>query len=186
MMSESAQIETIAGESLAVRDSPLWYAVRTIARHEKKVSSALLAKEICCFLPVISRLRQWSDRQRVIDEPLFAGYVFARIAPRSTTRIALLETKGVVGLVGERGVGTPIPEYEIVAIQKILENRVAVAPHNFLVVGQRVRIRGGALDGLEGILRSIKGDQSLIVSLESIKRSISLTISGYEVESIPQ
>jgi len=161
-----------------------WYAVHTMPRHEKKVSSELKAKDICCFLPMISSRRRWSDRQRIIEAPLFAGYVFARLANGSPAKIALLRTKGVVGLVGNRGAGTPIPEDEIHAIQQILENRMPVATHEFLNAGQRVRIRGGALDGLEGILQSFKGDQSLIVSIETIQRSISVTISGYDVEPI--
>ena len=163
-----------------------WYAVQTVSRLEKKVSSELTAKDIRCFLPVIPRRKQWSDRQRVIDEPLFAGYVFVQLALRSPAKITLLSTKGVVGLVGGRGYGTPIPEDEILAIQQILEKRIPVTAHQFLTVGERVRIRGGALDGLAGILQSIKGDQSLIVSIESIQRSISVTISGYDLERIPE
>lgn len=166
-------------------DSP-WYAVHTMPRHEKKVSSELKAKDICCFLPMISCRRQWSDRQRTIEAPLFAGYVFVRLAHGSPAKISLLRTKGVVGLVGNRGAGTPIPEDEIHAIQQVLDTRVPVAAHEFLNAGQRVRIRGGALDGLEGILQSFKGDQSLIVSIETIQRSISVTISGYDVEPISE
>jgi transcription antitermination factor NusG len=162
-----------------------WYAVQTKPRHEKKVSYELAAKDIRCFLPIVSRQSQWSDRRRTIEEPLFAGYVFARFAPKSRARIALLQTKGIVGLVGGSGSGTPIPEGEIYAIQQILERRLPVQAHGFLSVGERVKIRGGALDGLEGILESIKGDQSLIVSIETIQRSISVTISGYDVVPVP-
>lgn len=158
-----------------------WYAVQTRPRHEKKVSAELTAKDIRCFLPVVPRCSQWSDRRRIVDEPLFAGYLFVRFPLRSRTRIALLQTSGVVGLVGGCGSGTPIPEGEIYAIQQILERRVPIEAHEFLTVGERVRIRGGALDGLEGILQSFKGDQSLVVSIETIQRSIAVTISGYHI-----
>ena len=161
-----------------------WYAVQTTPRHEKKVAQELTAKDIECFLPTVSEVRQWSDRRRVVTEPLFAGYVFTWLAHESPSRIALLRTKGVVGLVGTRGAGTPIPENEIVSIRRLLETRSQFAPHPFLSVGQRVRVRGGSLDGLEGILQSVKGDQSLIVSVELIQRSVSLTISGYVVEPV--
>ena len=176
--------ETVEAPIIEQEFGPQWYAVQTIPRHEKKVSTELSAKQICCFLPTVSRRRQWSDRQRVIDEPLFPGYVFAQLKFRSAARIALLGTRGVIGLVGGRRAGTPIPEQEINAIQQILEKRVPVEAHSFLMVGERVRIRGGVLDGLEGILQSIKGDQSLVVSVEAIQRSISVTISGYDVESV--
>ena len=161
-----------------------WYAVQTMPRHEKKVSQELTAKAIECFLPTITTVRQWSDRKRLIVEPLFTGYVFARLAHASPNRITLLRAKGVVGLVGTRGVGAPIPESEIHSIQQIVGSRAPYASHPFLSVGKRVRVRGGALEGLEGILQSVNGDQSLVVSVELIRRSLSLTISGYVVEPV--
>jgi transcription termination/antitermination protein NusG len=170
---------------LVCPDAP-WYAVQTMPRHEKKVSAELAAKDIDCFLPTVSKLRQWSDRKQIIVEPLFAGYVFARLVADSSARIALLRTSGVVGLVGVRGVGVPIPETEINSIHKILEARRPFALHRFIKVGKRVRVRGGSLDGLEGILQSINGDESLVVSVELIQRSLAMTISGYTVEPVLQ
>ena len=162
-----------------------WYAVQTTPRHEKKVSEELTAKEIHCFLPTIRHMRQWSDRKKVVALPLFAGYVFVRIAAQSSDRIAILRTRGVVGMVGVRGLGVPIPDHEIHAIQKLLEGQIPFRAHGFLNIGQRVRIRGGALDGLEGILQAAKGDQSLVISVELILRSLAVTVSGYDVEPIP-
>jgi transcription antitermination factor NusG len=161
-----------------------WYALQTAPRHEKKVSFELAAKAIDCFLPTVSTMRQWSDRRRVIVEPLFTGYVFARLVQDSADRIAVLRTNGVIGLVGMRGVGTPIPENEIYSIQQIMETRIPFASHPYLSIGRRVRIRGGAFDGIEGILQSINGDQKLVVSVELIQRSLSLTISGCRVEPV--
>ncbi len=161
-----------------------WYAVQTMPRHEKKVSGELEAKQIQSFLPEISEVRQWSDRKRLIESPLFPGYVFVRIAAESRARIAVLRTNGVVGFVGVRGAGTPIPECEIAAIQAVLTQQVPVREHPFLNIGQRVRIRGGALDGIEGILDAVKGDQSLVISVELIQRSLAVTISGYHVEPV--
>jgi len=184
MIGDTAGIHSPGGSLFLPENDSKWYAIHTMPRHEKKVSSELVAKEICSFLPLVPTRRRWSDRQRIVDEPLFAGYVFVRMVYRSPARIAVLGTKGVVGLVGGRGSGTPIPESEINAIQQILKERVPVSAHGFLSVGERVRIRGGVLDGLEGILQSFKGDQSLVVSVESIQRSISITVSGYDVEPI--
>jgi transcription antitermination factor NusG len=161
-----------------------WFAVQTMPRHEKKVSAELEAKQIQSFLPAISELRQWSDRKRMIESPLFPGYVFVRIAAQSSARIAVLRTNGVVGFVGVRGAGTPIPECEITAIQAVLTQQVPFRAHPFLNIGQRVRIRGGALDGIEGILDAVKGDQSLVISVELIQRSLAVRIAGYHVEPI--
>ena len=161
-----------------------WYAVQTMPRHEKKVSVELASKEVHCFLPTVCHTRQWSDRKKVVVEPLFVGYVFVQIAAESETRISLLRTKGVVGLVGTRGVPVPIPDTEIAAIRTVLESKAPYRAHEYLSVGQKVRIQSGALDGLEGILQEVKGDQSLVVSVELINRSLAVTISGYDVQPV--
>jgi transcription antitermination factor NusG len=184
MITENVQSDAIPTHAKAEASKARWYAVQTMPRHEKKVSAELGAKAIHCFLPTMVHVKQWSDRKKAVVEPLFAGYVFVRIDVDSSARIALLRTKGVVGLVGVRGVGVPIPESEIIAIQTVLEGRIPFQAHEFLNTGQRVRIRGGALDGLEGILQAVKGDQSLVISIELIQRSLAVTVSGYNVEPI--
>ena len=182
-MIESAEREFQPGEhSSDGSHAAFWYAVQTTPRHEAKVSGELTAKGIDCFLPTVSRLRQWSDRRKMVVEPLFAGYLFLRLIPSAATRIPVLRTKGVVALVGSRGAGTPIPEAEINSIRRVLESRAAFSLHTFVDVGQRVRIRGGALDGVEGILQARNRDQSLVVSVELIQRSIAVTLSGYSIE----
>lgn len=70
------------------------------------------------------------------------------------------------------------------AIRTVVKDQIAFTHHPFLTVGQRVRIRGGSLDGVQGILLSAKGDQSLIVSVETIQRSLAVRVDGYIVEAI--
>jgi len=181
-LEQAMPVISTLGEVASIESS--WYAVQTMPRHERKVSGELEAKQIQSFLPVISEVRQWSDRKRMIVSPLFPGYVFVRVAAESSGRIAVLRTNGVVGFVGVRGAGTPIPEYEITGIQAVLAQQVPFRAHPFLNIGQRVRIRGGALDGIEGILDAVKGDQSLVISVELIQRSLAITIAGYHVEPV--
>ena len=66
----------------------------------------------------------------------------------------------------------------------LLDQGVPLALHSYLQVGQRVRIRGGCLEGLEGILVAKNGDQSLVVSVEMIQRSLAVRVSGYQLERI--
>ena len=183
-LEQAMPVISTLGELASIESS--WYAVQTMPRHEKKVSGELESKQIQSFLPAISEVRQWSDRKRMIESPLFPGYVFVRIAAQSSARIAVLRTNGVVGFVGVRGAGTPIPESEITAIRAVLAQQVPFRAHPFLNLGQRVRIRGGALDGIEGILDAVKGDQSLVISVELIQRSLSVRIAGYQVEPVHQ
>jgi transcription antitermination factor NusG len=178
-------IESRITPALSVSEQS-WYAIQTMPRHEKRVWTELLAKEIHCYLPTTSEVRQWSDRKKVIVGPLFPGYVFVRLPGESPARISLLRTNGVVGFVGARRAGVPIPDAEIKSIQAVLESNLSVREQPFLNVGQRVRIRGGALEGVEGILQDIKGDQSLVISIELIQRSLAVTVSGFHVEPVSE
>jgi transcription antitermination factor NusG len=162
----------------------LWYAVQTSPRHEKKVANELRLKGIKSFLPLFPEKHQWSDRERVVDVPLFPQYVFVRITADPTARIAVLRTSGVTSFVGARGLGVTIPESQIAAVQSVIEYRLSASPCSFLDVGKRVRIRGGSLDGVQGILLGLKGDETLVISVELIQKSLTISVKGFRVEPV--
>lgn len=162
--------------------SPLWFAVRTRPRHEKKVNSELREKGIDSFLPVHRERRRWSDRYCWVESPLFSQYLFARVPISAEFRARVLQTAGVVQFVGVAGRGTPIPDQQIESLRAIEGQRLPMTPHEFLRVGERVRIRGGALEGIEGILSAIRNDKSLVVSVDLIQKSVAIRIDGFEVE----
>jgi transcriptional antiterminator NusG len=159
-----------------------WFAVQTRPRHEKKVNLDLREKGIHSFLPLHREKRHWSDRQRWIELPLFSHYVFVRIPTTVESRTRVLQTRGIVQFVGAPGRGTPIPDQQIENLQAIAEHRIPATSHEFLRVGKRVRIRGGALNGIEGLLEAIKNDRSLVVSVDLIQKSVAIRIDGFEVE----
>ncbi len=165
-------------------ESTYWYAVHTRARHEKKVAKQLQEKGATTFLPLVTQTHRWSDRRKVIELPLFPCYAFARLAPSVEMRLPAQQTPGVLSIVGAHGVGAPIPDKEIEDIKTLLAQNVTSSLYPFIKVGQRVRIRGGCLDGVEGILVAEKSDRSLVVSIELIQRSVSVRIDDYEVEPI--
>lgn len=161
-----------------------WYAIRTRSRHEKVVERQLQGQGIDVFSPFVSQIRQWSDRRKVVESPLFAGYAFVRIAPAPEERVRVLRTQGVVDVVGAQGQGTPIPSEQIETVRSVLAGKVPFSPHAYLKVGQRVRVRGGSLDGVEGILLAHNGSRTLVISVEPIERSLSIRIEGYQVEPL--
>jgi len=165
-------------------ESSCWYALHTRSRHEKRVASELEQKGISSFLPLVTQMRKWSDRRMKVDLPLFSCYVFVNITKSPETRVSVLRTPGVLTIVGGNHLASPIPDREIEQIQTILERKVPFSAHPFLEVGQRVRIRGGALDGLEGVLSRFKGHDQLVVSVQTIQRSLSVTLGGYDVEPV--
>jgi transcription antitermination factor NusG len=183
LLQPSAEELTLAEQNL-LRQPPAWFAVQTRPRHEKRVSAALQEKGINAFLPVVSTTRQWSDRRRIVEQPLFSQYVFVRIALNLNTRVSVLRINGVTNFVGSRGIGVPIPDQEIERVQRVVAQGASISPHPFLNVGNRVRIRGGALDGLQGILTAVNDDQTLVLSVQLIQRSLAIRIVGFAVEPV--
>lgn len=161
-----------------------WYAVQTRPRHEKVAANHLRIFGIETFLPLCPQIRSWSDRKKIVEFPLFPGYLFVAIPWFSAARVRVFEANGAIGFVGPRHRATPIPPEQIEALRCLTRARAEYRPHHYLNVGQRVRICDGALCGLQGILVSVSNDQSLIVSVDLIRRSVAIHLKGYEVEPI--
>ena len=161
-----------------------WYALHTRARHEKVVESRLRDQGMETFLPVVHEVHRWSDRTKKVEVPLFSCYVFVRCALVSEDRTAVYRIDSVLGFVGARGAGMPIPDEQINSVRTILEQAVPWRSHPFLKAGQRVRVRGGALEGIEGVFLSENGDHSLIISIDAIQRSMAVRIDGYDIEPL--
>ena len=159
-----------------------WYGLHTRPRHEKIVAQRLEERGVTAFLPVVTEVHRWSDRKKRVQVPLFGCYVFARFTPNRVDRLRVLRVDGVFGLVGAKGEGTPIPDEQIEAVRSLVETQLPWYSHPFLKIGQRVRIRSGVLDGLEGILVSRDDDRSLVISIDAIQRSLAVRIEGYEVD----
>lgn len=174
------------GEPEFIRSmSPLeWFAVRTRPRHEKMVTKQLEATGIESFLPLCAQARAWSDRRKLIDFPLFPGYVFVRTSRATHDRVRVFHARGVLSFVGPNNQATPIPAQQIDAVRSLLQGRIDCRPHPYLNIGQRIRIRSGALQGIEGILIRVAADQSLIVSVDLIQRSVAVRLDGYDVDGL--
>ena len=162
-----------------------WHALRTRYRFERKVVSQLQRKGIVTFLPLLEQVHRWSDRHKKIQVPLFPGYVFVEAKDTTEKRLEILRTCGVLGVVGgcAQTAGAEVPAQQIADLRRLLEQKTPCALYPFLQSGQRVRIRGGCLDGLEGIL-SKNGTQELVISIQCIERSVAVQLKGYELEVI--
>jgi transcription antitermination factor NusG len=161
-----------------------WYGLQTRPRHEKVVAQRLEERGVTTFLPLVKEEHRWSDRKKSVQVPLFGCYVFARFTPNRTERLRVLRVEGVFGMVGARGEGTPIPDDQIDAVRSLITGGLPWSSHPFLKIGQRVRIRSGALNGLEGVLTSRNGDRTLVISVDAIQRSLAVRVEGYEVEAV--
>lgn len=167
-----------------ISDGLCWYAVHTRSRHEKMVSERLQERGLTVFLPLVKQTHRWSDRKKVVELPLFSCYVFVRMPLGGRERLKVCSTNGVLQIVGTGTEGTPIPDEQIEAVRILLSEQLPWSEHPFLKIGQRVRIRGGAMDGVEGILLARNGDRTLVVSVDVIQRSLAVRIEGYHVEPV--
>jgi transcription antitermination factor NusG len=161
-----------------------WYAVHTLARHEKRIAAQFEEKRVCTFLPLLRQIHKWSDRRSMVEVPMFSCYAFIRIAQTTEERLKVLRTPGVLGFVGNERQGTPIPNEQIESLRTAISENIPCFPHAFIKAGRRVRIRGGSLDGVEGILVHQGTDQSLVVSVELLHRSIAIRVEGYDIELV--
>jgi len=162
-----------------------WYAVQTRARNEKAISERLQEQGLTTFLPLVTEIRRWSDRKKKVELPLFSCYVFVRlVAGNHDERMRVYRTSGVFRIVSMRGELIPIPDEQIEALRAVVTQQVPWTEHPFLKIGQRVRIRGGSLEGVEGVLLSRNGDRTLIISVDAIQRSLAVRVEGYDVEAL--
>lgn len=161
-----------------------WYAIHTRARHEKMVAGRLQEQGVNTFLPLVKETHRWSDRKKIVESPLFSCYVFAQFNMDGRERQQICRTDGVLQIVGMRGEGISIPNEQIETVRALVSGQMPWSSHPFLKVGQRVRVRGGAMDGVEGIFVARNGDRTIVVSVDAIQRSLAVRIEGYQVEPL--
>ena len=183
-MSSTLQTFSVAQSVGLTASLGSWYALHTRSRHERVVEQRLLQQGVSTFCPFISEIHRWSDRRQKVEVPLFSCYVFAHMEMTAEERAKVFRAEGFLGFVGVRGRALPIPDEQIHAVRSIIDQKLPWYSHTYLKVGQRIRIRGGALDGVEGIFLSRNGEDSLVVSVDAVQRSMAVRISGYDVEVV--
>ena len=161
-----------------------WYALHTRARHEKAIERRLRDQGMETFVPTTIQVHRWSDRKKKVElaTAILESLGYCALSAADRTRVYRVES--VHGFVGVRGASLPIPDEQIESIRKVLAQSTPWRSYPFLKAGQRVRIRGGAMDGVEGVFLSENGDHSLIISVDAIQRSMAVRIDGYDVEPV--
>jgi transcription antitermination factor NusG len=132
-----------------------WLAVYTRPRWEKKVNQLLIEKGLESYCPLNKVRRKWSDRVKVVEEPLFKSYVFVKVTDNDRTAVRM--TNGAINFVYWDGKPAVIKEKEITAIKRFLDEYENVeARPNQLKVNQRVRITNGSLMDQEGKVLDVR------------------------------
>ncbi|HMK43667.1 MAG TPA: UpxY family transcription antiterminator [Dissulfurispiraceae bacterium] len=162
-----------------------WYAIHVRSRHEFNVTDRLAKSGIGSFLPIVERLRQWKDRKRLVSFPLFPGYLFVNIHADNEEKLAVLKTPGVVKFIGQTpGEPEPVPDEVVLSLKRLVESKEAIDPYPYLKEGNRVRIRSGALAGVEGILVERQGMHHLVLSVDILRQGVAIKIEASTVEAL--
>lgn len=159
-----------------------WYAACTSPRHEKSVLQHLQHRQIVCFLPLYQAVHAWKDRKKVVELPLFPGYVFVRIARQD--RVAVLQVPGVARFVCFDGRPAALPEGVVDTLRGGYEHGARFEPHPLLKAGRRVRVKRGCLEGAEGRIVRRKDSLRFVLNLELLHRAISVEIDATDIEPL--
>jgi transcription antitermination factor NusG len=159
-----------------------WHAVFTLPQNEKSVVKHLEIREVESFLPTYESIRLWKNRQRkTIVLPLFPTYLFVRIS--SPERIKVLQSPGVLAIVGQSREPSPIPDGEIEFLRSDL-CRHSIEPFHELVVGERVRIRSGVMSGVEGTLVRKGDSMRFVLTLDLINQHAAIQVDADSLEPV--
>ncbi|KUK55966.1 MAG: NusG antitermination factor [Marinimicrobia bacterium 46_47] len=161
----------------------LWFPVHVRGRHEKTICNELTKQGYEVYLPLIKRRRRWSDRYKIIELPLFPGYLFIYMDRR--LKYYVLEVPGVQGFITFQGEMAHIPDFQIDFIHRMLER-----PETFEVVnkviktGHKVRVLSGPFIGMKGIVKDIKNKSRMYVNIDHIQHTLCIEVSEYDLELI--
>jgi len=155
-------------------DNLSWFALQIRSRWEGTTAALLRGKGLETLLPTYTTKRKWSDRVKVVESPLFPGYIFCRFDVHN--RLPVLITPGVIAVVGRGKTPIAVDDAEILSIQTAIGSGIHMEPWPYVEIGERVRVKDDVLDGMEGILTSFKGTQRVVISVTLLRRSVALEI----------
>lgn len=154
-----------------------WYVVYVSSRHEKKAFLRLADKKIEAYLPMVKKLRQWSDRKKWIDVPLFNGYLFVHSAPKQFDTI--LDVPGIVAFVKYNGFQATVRDKEIQTIKSLLAfgyDMESFVSDEKLTIGNNVLVTEGILKGQTGELLEEADDNWFVINIEGIGNSLKVKL----------
>lgn len=161
-----------------------WYAVYVKSRHEFVTYNELIQKNIETFLPLVKMLRYWRDRKKIIDAPLFPGYIFVYLPADPQYFLSVLRTKGVVRFVDyEYGKPAIVSSEEIKSLKILLNGDGNITVYPELHEGARVRIKRGPLTGAEGIIQRKEDHFIFLVNINILGRSVGVKLYGCDLEA---
>jgi transcription antitermination factor NusG len=163
-----------------------WYLLYTKPRAEKKVALELGLKGYELFLPLQRTLKQWSDRKKWVEEPLFKGYIFINTVLEKNF-YDILNTNGVVKFVNFERQPAVVDVREMELVKRLLgevDINFSAIELNSLQLGDEVEIIAGPLIGHRGRLSKIQGPNKVILTLSSIQQGLVVTLPAEFIRGV--
>ena len=174
--------EPQSGERL----EPRWYACYTRARHEKQVDRLFRRRGIESYLPMVPQLRQWKDRKKVVEFPLFPSYLFGHFS--LTDLHEVLSTPGVATVVRANGQPVPIAAEDVANVRRfaaaLAAHEVELDVRPFLVEGQWVEVTDGPFEGVRGVVIERRNRRRVLVGLEAIGQGLEIDVDTRSLRPI--
>ena len=173
---------SLSPEIVGVARDRNWYAVYTVPQHEKSALKQLDIREIESFLPTYETVRVWKNRQRMkLILPLFPTYLFVHINSRERAKV--LQSPGVLQIVGNGRRCVPLPDSEVEFLRSDF-CRQRIEPYRDLVIGEKVRIKSGVMQGLQGTLVRKSNSMRFVLTIESINQHAAVQVDAGNLEPI--
>lgn len=166
-------------------EAPHWYALSTRARHEKRVQEQLAQRGLESYLPRVKRERQWSDRRKMVEFPLFPGYVFCRVKLDELPRALMVP--GVAAVVRQNGVPSPVSEGELENVRRFVTALAEMGPApepEPLEAGQTVRVMHGPFEGIEAVVVERRGRRRVLVGLRTIGQGMEIDVDSRTLQPL--
>ena len=156
-----------------------WQVLHVRSNYEKRVAQHLNVRSVEHYLPLYSARVKWTDRIALTERPLFTGYVFARFSPES--RIKVISISGVVRSLGDDQ-RSLVSCGEMERIRQGLASGLLLRPHPYVTVGQKVRVRNGIFEGVEGVVAELRQQCKVIIALAAARQCFSLELTLGDIE----
>ena len=176
-----------AGTALGERISPgrPWYVLYTRCHHELRVAKHLAKEDFAVLFP---KYRAWSrrkDRRKIIELPLFPGYLFVQTDPFPSCFAKILETPGLARLLGNGNGPEPVAQHEMESILILLSSDRALEPHPYFQEGNQIVVVSGPLKGAVGYIEElVPSKRKLVISVELLGRSVAVHLSDELVDKL--
>ena len=166
-----------------VKDNKKWFAIYVKSRSEKKVLKLLEDIGIESFLPLITRVKQWSDRKKKVEEPLFRSYLFVNIPLNDYYTV--LNVNGVFKFITFERKPVPVPDNQIIAIKEYLnDTELHSINYEDFKEGELVRVKTGQMKDLVGRFVKINGKHRVIIDIEAVGQSLAVNVARSNVEAV--